>query len=64
MNAERQAAVALIVSVVVGAAMAVAGGDNGLRIGAVSVFAFCVMIAFLVNCIAFIPAYLRQTERF
>ena len=64
MNAERQAAVALIVSVVVGAAMAVAGGDNGLRIGAVSVFAFCVMIAFLVNWIAFIPAYLRQTERF
>jgi steroid 5-alpha reductase family enzyme len=61
---DRNALVALPVVVVIAALFAVAGSQGGATAGAVPVFALCVVIAFVIQWVAFIPAYLLQTERF
>ena len=55
----------VVVSVAVAALLAWAGSDDGLRIGdsTVSVFATGVILAFVVNWVAYVPSYLRRTER-
>lgn len=55
---------AIVVAVLVGAAAAVAGSVGGLRIGGWPVFALCTAVAYLINWVAFVPAWLRRTERF
>ena len=48
-----------------GAGMAIAGSHNGaMAFDGVPLFAFCVMMAFVINWIAFIPAFIFQTEKF
>lgn len=57
----------LVVTVIVlllGAGIAVAGSQGGASIGGVPVFALIVGLAFLTQIVAFIPAFVRQTERF
>ncbi|MBP8806304.1 MAG: DUF1295 domain-containing protein [Kofleriaceae bacterium] len=56
--------IANLVAVLVAAGVAVAGSQGGAQVGAVPVFALCVGLAFVVQWLAFVPAYLRQTERF
>ena len=60
---DRTALVALPV-VVMGVAIAVAGSQGGAKTFGVPVFAFSVGLAFLIQWLVFIPAYLLQTERF
>jgi len=55
-------AVAGILAVAV--SMSVAGSQGGESLGGVRVFALCAIIAFAIQWLAFIPAYLAQTERF
>jgi steroid 5-alpha reductase family enzyme len=55
---------AIVVAVLVGAAAAVAGSAGGLSIGGWPVFALCTSVAYLINWVAFVPAWLRRTERF
>jgi len=50
--------------VVIGAGMALAGSQGGASFRGTSLFAVVVAVAFLIQWAAFIPAYLRQTERF
>lgn len=54
----------LIIVPVIGILVALAGSQNGLSFNGVPIFAVCVALAFLVNWIAFIPAYSMQTEKF
>lgn len=54
----------IVVSVLVGALVAAAGSAGGLEIGGWPVFAVCAALAYLVNWIAFVPAYLLRSERF
>lgn len=56
--------VTIVVAVLIGAGMAVAGSSGGLRLGGWPVFALCAMLAFGINWVAFVPAYLGRTERF
>jgi len=44
--------------------VAIAGSDGSARVGSVSLFALCAVIAFVIQWLAFVPAYLGQTERF
>jgi len=44
----------IFVVLLIGAAVSLAGGDGGVKIGTISLFAICGIIAFLVNWIAFI----------
>ncbi len=46
------------------AAMAWAGSQGGATAGALPVFTWCALLAFGLQCLAFVPAYLKQTESF
>jgi steroid 5-alpha reductase family enzyme len=63
-KSDRNALIAL--PVVVGAAVlvALAGSQGGSTVGGFPVFALGVLVAFVIQWIAFVPAYLLQTERF
>ncbi len=65
--AERSTAqnlIPIIIAVVVGAAIAWAGSDGGVRVGALPVFALCGILAFAINWLAFIPAAITQNEHY
>lgn len=62
--AERRALVAMIVSIILGMLVALAGSDRGASVRGIPVFALAVGMAFLIQWIVFLPAYLLQTERF
>jgi steroid 5-alpha reductase family enzyme len=62
--ANRNALIAILGSTVLGLLVGLAGSDGGAGIGGIPLFALSVGLAFLVQWAAFLPAYLRQTERF
>ncbi len=62
--AEKQAWLTIPLSVIAAAAVAWAGSQGGVRAGGFPVFAICAVIAFGINWIAFVPAYLSRTERY
>ena len=53
-----------IIVVVLGGLVAAAGSVGGAFWQGMPVFALCAVLAFLIQWLAFIPAYLKQTERF
>jgi steroid 5-alpha reductase family enzyme len=61
---DRNALIALPVVVVIAALFALAGSQGGATIGGLPVFALCVLLAFAVQWVVFVPSYLLQTERF
>jgi steroid 5-alpha reductase family enzyme len=62
---ERTALISIPVTIGVGAGLAWAGSQGGARIwGGIPLFALLVGWAFLIQWLAFIVAYLRQSERF
>lgn len=61
---DRNTLLALPVLILVGFLVAVAGSQGGTSVAGIPVFALAVGLAFLVNWLAFIPAYLLQTEKF
>ena len=63
-KADRNALVAFPIVILIGLGVAFAGSQGGAAVLGIPVFALCVGLAFLFNWIAFIPAYLLQTEKF
>ena len=63
-EAEKKALISLPVVVLIGVAIAVAGSQSGAEVNGVPVFALAVALAFAIQWIAFVPAYMRQTEKF
>jgi steroid 5-alpha reductase family enzyme len=63
-KSDRNALLAFPVVVLIGAGVAVAGSQGGSTVGGVPVFALCVALAFGIQWLAFIPAYLLQSEGF
>jgi hypothetical protein len=55
-KSDRNALVALPVVVVIAALVAVAGSQGGSTVGGFPVFALCVILAFAIQWIAFVPA--------
>lgn len=65
MNREEMASVVrTVVVVLIGAGLAFAGSQGGHRIADIPVYALCVAVAFLLQWIAFIPAWRNRTEQF
>jgi steroid 5-alpha reductase family enzyme len=54
----------ILVSILLAVGMALAGGAGGVLVGGVSLFALCGALAFAIQWVMFIPAFLLQTERF
>jgi steroid 5-alpha reductase family enzyme len=63
-QSERNSLIALLVVVLVGLGMAFAGSQGGATAFGMPIFSLSVGLAFLIQWIAFIPAYLLQSERF
>jgi steroid 5-alpha reductase family enzyme len=63
-ESDRNALVALPIVVLLAALIALAGSQGGSTVGGFPVFALCVILAFVVQWAAFVPAYILQTERF
>lgn len=53
-----------LVVTVIGILVALAGSQGGSQVAGLPVFALLVGLAFLIQFLVFIPAYLRQTEKF
>lgn len=64
MKADRTVLITSPAVVLIAAGIAWAGSQGGATVGDVPVFALVVGLVFLIQWIAFIPAYLRQSERF
>ena len=58
------ALVAVLVALVIGAGLAVAGSFRGAQVGGIPVFAIAVTAAFVIQFVVFLPSALRRTERF
>jgi len=56
--------IGIAVALALAAVLTVAGSQQGIRVGAVPAFAVVALIAFAVQWLAFVPAYLCQSERY
>ena len=63
-KADRNALIALPTIILIGVGIAFAGSDNGAMALGISLFALSVGLAFVIQWIVFIPAYLLQSEKF
>lgn len=63
-KSDLRAVVVFPMIIFIGILVAIAGSQGGSRVGEVPVFALSVGLAFLVQWVVFIPAYLKQTEKF
>jgi len=63
-KAERNAVIALPIVILVGLGVALAGSQGGASVSGIPIFALSVGLIFLIQWLAFILAYLLQTEKF
>ena len=63
-QADRRAFISLPIVLLLAALIAWAGSQGGYTFYGIPVFALCIALAFIVQWVAFIPAYLLQTEKF
>ena len=58
------ALIVFVVVIIIGFLVALAGSQAGTSVAGIPLFALSVGLAFLIQWLAFIPAYLLQTEKF
>ncbi|MGK3949586.1 DUF1295 domain-containing protein [Microbacterium sp. K2] len=63
-KSSRTSLIAIIVALMIGALVALAGSQGGAALGGIPLFALAVAAAFAIQVIAFIPAVILRTERF
>jgi hypothetical protein len=63
-RAALRSVVGTVVVALLGAGLAFAGSQGGHRIGDVPIYGLCVAVAFLLQWIAFVPAWRNRTEKF
>lgn len=63
-KSSRSSLIAIIVALVIGALVALAGSQGGATLGGIPLFALAVAAAYAIQILAFIPAMLLRTERF
>lgn len=63
-KAEKISLITLPVIILIGVGLAIAGSQGGAEFAGLPVFAIAIALAFIMNWVAFIPAYLQQTEKF
>jgi steroid 5-alpha reductase family enzyme len=63
-STEKRSIIALPMILLVTGGIAFAGSQGGVAAFGVPLFTLCVGLAFVIQWIAFIPAYLKQTEKF
>ncbi|MBK9926726.1 MAG: DUF1295 domain-containing protein [Anaerolineales bacterium] len=61
---DRRSIIAVVIVLLIAAGLAFAGSQGGYDISGFPVYALCVAVAFIIQWIAFAPAYLYRTEKF
>ncbi len=61
---ERNSAIAIIVSIAIGAAVAAAGSYHSVDVGSFPLFALGALIAYAINIVVFVPSFAAKTERY
>lgn len=61
---DRKALIVFLVLILIGLLTAMAGSQGSSQVAGIPVFALLVGLAFLIQWLVFIPAYLQQTEKF
>lgn len=61
---DKEAIIALPVILGIGGLLAWAGGQHGVSLGAWTVYAWCIALAFVIQWVGFVPAYLKQSEKY
>lgn len=65
MNAEtNRSLIGIVIVVLIAAGLAFAGSQGGYTVNGFPVYALCILLAFVIQWVAFIPAYMKQTESF
>lgn len=60
-----ESAIVILIAIGVAAGIALACSQNGAMVfDGFPLFAFCVIMAFVINWLSFIPAFIFQTEKF
>ena len=60
----RRSVIGIVVAVVIGALVALAGSDGSITVGWVPVFALCALLSYVVNWAVFIPSNRAKTEHY
>ena len=63
-RAEQTSLVAIPLILLIAAAIGWAGSQGGARAAGLPIFAWCAGLAFAINWVAFVPAWLQQSERY
>jgi len=63
-KADRNALIALPIIILIGVGIALAGSDNGFEAFGMPLFALAVGLVFAIQWLAFIPAFILQSEKF
>jgi len=61
---DRNSLIALPIVILIGLGVVLAGSQGGASVFGIPLFAFSVGLAFLIQWLVFVPAYLLQTEKF
>ncbi len=61
---KKQVLISLTIIPIIGLLIGLGGSQNGQEMDGMPIFALCVGLAFLINWLMFIPAYIFQTEKF
>jgi steroid 5-alpha reductase family enzyme len=63
-NQKHVSLLGITVSIVVGVLVMLAGSDGSSKVGSISVFALCGLLAYIINWIVFVPSNIAQTEHY
>jgi len=65
MNPEtKRSVIAVVIVLLIATGLAFAGSQGGVSVNGFPLFALCVALAFIIQWLAFIPAYIFRTEKF
>ena len=56
--------IGILIAILLGLGVALAGSQGGFKVGSLPVYALGVLLAYLIQWIVFIPAYINKTEKF
>lgn len=60
----KRSVIAIVIVLLIAAGLAFAGSQGGFSVNGFPLFALCVALAFIIQWLAFIPAYVFRTEKF
>ena len=63
-KASQRSFIAILIALLITGGVAIAGSQGGSKINEIPIYVLCFVLAFMIQWVAFIPAFLKQTEAF